>query len=177
MFSLLIYLCCPKTKMFIFSFAYSNVRYLQHTNQKTLLPKTSRVYCSKRRDQTGSFQSHHCFKRDFTHGCTRKFTIQIYIYSYSKKISQLLQHRIVSYIYKWMIFVRVDLGWRIKNKLGTSWPDTNELTWERVHLRKSKAVSELAATTTAATVAMSVAKDVIYFNNNNNNNNNNNENL
>ena len=47
--------------------------------------KTSRVYCSKRRDQTGSFQSHHSFKRGCTHGCIRKFTIHIYIacYSYS----------------------------------------------------------------------------------------------
>ena len=47
------------------------------------LLKTSRVYCSKRRDQTGSSQSHHSVKRDFTHFCTRKFTIHIYIYSYS----------------------------------------------------------------------------------------------
>ena len=31
------------------------------------------------RQQTGSFQSHHSFKRDFTHGCTSKFTIHIYI--------------------------------------------------------------------------------------------------
>ena len=48
-----------------------------------ILLKTSRVDCSKRRDQTGSFQSHHSFKRDLTHGCTRKFTIRIYVYSYS----------------------------------------------------------------------------------------------
>ena len=29
------------------------------------------------------FQSHHSFKRDFAHCCTRKFTIHIYIYSLS----------------------------------------------------------------------------------------------
>ena len=37
----------------------------------------------ERRNQTSSFQSHHSFKRVFTHGCTRKFTILICIYSYS----------------------------------------------------------------------------------------------
>ena len=35
--------------------------------------KTSRVYCSKRRDHNGSFQSQH-----FLHGCTRKFTSNSY---------------------------------------------------------------------------------------------------
>ena len=30
-----------------------------------------------------SFESHHSFKRVFTHGCTRKFTIHIYSYSCS----------------------------------------------------------------------------------------------
>ena len=44
----------------------------------------SRVYCSKRRDQTVSFQSHHSFKRVFfTYGCTGKFPLNIYIYSFS----------------------------------------------------------------------------------------------
>ena len=52
-----------------------------HHNWSIDLLKTSRVYCWKRRDQTGSFQSHHSFKREFTHGYTRKFTIHIYIYS------------------------------------------------------------------------------------------------
>ena len=33
----------------------------------------SRVYCSKRRDHNGSFQSQH-----FLHGCTRKFTSNSY---------------------------------------------------------------------------------------------------
>ena len=37
------------------------------------LVKTSRVYCSKRRDHNGSFQSQH-----FLHGCTRKFTSNSY---------------------------------------------------------------------------------------------------
>ena len=33
--------------------------------------------------KTSSFQSHQSFNRDFTHGCTRKFTVHIYVYSYS----------------------------------------------------------------------------------------------
>ena len=37
------------------------------------LVKTSRLYCSKRRDHNGSFQSQH-----FLHGCTRKFTSNSY---------------------------------------------------------------------------------------------------
>ena len=43
------------------------------TTVKHLLLKTSRVYCSKRRDHNGSFQSQH-----FLHGCTRKFTSNSY---------------------------------------------------------------------------------------------------
>ena len=39
----------------------------------THLLKTSRVYCSKRQDHNGSFQSQH-----FLHGCTRKFTTNSY---------------------------------------------------------------------------------------------------
>ena len=35
-----------------------------------IVKKMSRVYCLKRRDQ-------HSLKRGFTHGCTRKLTIQI----------------------------------------------------------------------------------------------------
>ena len=35
--------------------------------------KTSRVYCSNRRDHTASFQSK--YKRELVHGCTHKFTI------------------------------------------------------------------------------------------------------
>ena len=38
-----------------------------------ILLKTSRVYCSKRRDNNGSFQSQHIL-----HGCTRKFTSNSY---------------------------------------------------------------------------------------------------
>ena len=38
-----------------------------------ILLKTSRVYCSKRRDHNGSFQSQH-----FLHGCTSKFTSNSY---------------------------------------------------------------------------------------------------
>ena len=49
----------------------------QSLRNKNVTKKKSRVYCSKHRDQTGSFQSHHSFKRDFNHGCTRKFTIHI----------------------------------------------------------------------------------------------------
>ena len=36
----------------------------QNMNLRTVLLKTSRVYCSKRRDHTGSFQSQHSLKRD-----------------------------------------------------------------------------------------------------------------
>ena len=39
----------------------------------SILLKTSRVYCSKRRDHNGSFQSQHIL-----HGCTRKFTSNSY---------------------------------------------------------------------------------------------------
>ena len=41
---------------------------------RIFLLKTSRVYCSKRSDHNGSFQSQHIL-----HGCTRKFTSNSYI--------------------------------------------------------------------------------------------------
>ena len=45
----------------------------QLTTETGILLKTSRVYCLKRRDHNGSFQSQH-----FLHGCARKFTSNSY---------------------------------------------------------------------------------------------------
>ena len=62
-----------------------NTSGLVSTFRTVYSPEDEQSICSKRRDQTGSFQSHHSFKRGCTHGCIRKFTIHIYIgcYSYS----------------------------------------------------------------------------------------------
>ena len=43
--------------------------------------KTSRVYCSKRRDQTGSVQSQHSLKRDL-HMVTPAYASLLIIYSF-----------------------------------------------------------------------------------------------
>ena len=54
---------------------YENIKTLSFEEQSVpdKYIKTSRVYCSKRRDHNGSFQSQH-----FLHGCTRKFTSNSY---------------------------------------------------------------------------------------------------
>ena len=56
--------------------------------------KTSRVYCSKHQEQTGSFQRQHSLKRDFTCGCTVNSTLILQIMlqtpfclKYSKKVA------------------------------------------------------------------------------------------
>ena len=59
---------------------------LDHHQQSSILLKTSRVYCSKCRDQTGSFQRQHEHTIFFTHGCTRKFTIN---YSFFLSVSHM----------------------------------------------------------------------------------------
>ena len=58
-----------------------NVRVTININMNTLLVfllKTSRVLCSERQDHTG-LQSQHSLKRDFTHACNNRSTINLYL--------------------------------------------------------------------------------------------------
>ena len=62
----------------------------------SILLKTSRVYCSKRRDHNGSFQSQHIL-----HGCTFKFTSNSYfLLSTPCKASNITYYYMYMYIGK-----------------------------------------------------------------------------
>ena len=74
------YLAHAVLKQFLLSNAqyislFENTCKLASTTMCFFLLKTSRVYCLKCRDLTGSFQSQYSLKRDLTHSCTlSKFT-------------------------------------------------------------------------------------------------------